>query len=116
MVIPLKVVDRDRLLPADLMQRLRKRTQKLAHFFDGVEECRLSVDGPGQHPLAERVRVRLYLSVSGTEVAVSHQSGEDLSIALRSAFDAADRRLKAHARLARTGGSKAGRGPKRRAE
>jgi len=44
MVIPLKVVDRDRLLPADLMQRLRKRTQKLAHFFDGVEECRLSVE------------------------------------------------------------------------
>jgi len=98
------------------MQRLRQRTQKLAHFFDGVEECRLSVEGPGQHQPAKRVRVRLYLSVSGTEVAVSRQSGEDLSVALRSAFDAADRRLKAHARFARSGGSTAGRGPKRRAE
>jgi hypothetical protein len=105
MVIPLKVVDRGRLLPPDLMEGLRRRTQKLAHFFDGVEECRLRVDGPGRHQLARRVRVRLYLSVSGSEIAVSHQCGENVSTALRSAFEAADRRLKAHARLAGKGGS-----------
>ena len=115
MVIALTVVDRGGLLPADLMHLLRQRTQKLSHFFDGVEQCRLSVDGPGQHSLAERVRVRLYLSVSGTEIAVSHQSGEDLSSAIRSAFDAAVRRLKAHARLARKPRREADGRPMRRA-
>jgi len=73
----------------------------LAQLFSGVEECRLTVDGTRRHHVADRVRVRLYLSVSGNEIAVSHQSGENLSVALRSAFDAAARRLKAHARLSR---------------
>jgi hypothetical protein len=112
MVVPLVVVDRRGLLPADVSEKLLERTQRLAHFFKGVEHCRLNVDGPGQHPLQARVRVRLYLGVSGTEIAVSHQGGEDLSIALHSAFDAADRRLKAHARLVRGARRAAGRRPK----
>jgi hypothetical protein len=115
MVIPLIVVDRGELIPPGLTEKLRLRTQRLAHFFESVKECRLNVDGPGQHPLPNRVRVRLYLSVPGTEIAITHQGGDDLSIALRSAFDAADRRLETYARHVRSSRKASDRGPKRKA-
>lgn len=101
MAIPLRLMDRDRLLPAGLEEKLRTRIQKLAHIFAGVKECRLTVDGPGQHPLKDRVRVRLYLSVPGTEIAVTHQGGEDAAVAIRSALAAGVRRLETHARHVR---------------
>lgn len=116
MVIPLRLMDRDRLLPAGLEEKLRTRIQKLSHIFDGVMECRLTVDGPGQHPLKDRVRVRLYLSVPGTEIAVTHQGGEDAAIAIRSALAAGVRRLETHARLARKPRVDPGRRPMRKAK
>ena len=115
MVISLVVVDRGQLIPPGLTEKIRVRTQRLAHFFESVKECRLNVDGPGQHPLPNRVRVRLYVSVPGDEIAITHQGGDDLSIALRSAFDAADRRLEKYARNVRSSRETSDRRPKRKA-
>ena len=99
MSIPLKLVDHGELLSLGLTEKVRGRTRELALLFSGVEECRLTVNGAAKRRMPDRVRVCLYLSVSGSEVAVSHQRGRSLSVALRSAFDSAARRLKAHARL-----------------
>jgi ribosome-associated translation inhibitor RaiA len=101
MPIPLKLMDRDRLLPESLAEHIRERTQKLAHFFDGVKGCRVTVDGPGQHPLRDRVRVRISLLVPGSEIAIDRQGGEDFPTAIRVAFDAADRRLEDYVRIRR---------------
>ena len=101
MSIPLKLVDHGELLSLGLTEKVRGRTRELALLSSGVEACRLTVDRAGKHRRPNRVRVCLYLSVSGNEIAVSHQRGENLSVALRSAFEAASRRLKAHARLGR---------------
>ena len=101
MPIPLKLVDRGRLLTARLSEHIRERTEKLADFFGRVKECRVTVDGPGQHPLGDRVRIRIYLSVPGAEIAINRQGGADLANAIRSSFDAAGRRLEDYARLGR---------------
>lgn len=101
MPIPLKLMDRGRLLPEALAEHIRERTRKLAHVFGRVKECRVTVDGPGQHRLRDRVRVRIYLTVPGSEIAVTRQGGQDLPIAIRAAFDAADRRLEEYVRLSR---------------
>ncbi len=111
MPIPLKLADRGRLLPAHLVEHVRERTQKLEHFYGGVRQCRVTVDGPGQHQLRDRVRVRIHLSVADAEIAINRQGGGDAALAVRAAFDAADRRLDEYARLR----IRAGTGAKRRA-
>ncbi len=102
MAIPLKLVDRGGLLTGRLAEHIRERTEKLSHFYDRVKECRVTVDGPGQHDLRGRIRVRIYLSLPGSEIAVNRQAAEDLPIAIRESFDAADRRLEEYVRGKRT--------------
>ena len=77
--IPLRLIDQGRLLTPMLGGHLRDRARKLGHFFDGVESCRVRVDGPGHHSRHGRARVRVYLRVAG----------EDLPRAMRESFDAA---------------------------
>jgi hypothetical protein len=72
------------------------------------------VDGPGKHPLPGRFRVRLYLAVPETRIVINHQSGEDIPMAIREAFDAADQRLEDHARLRRESVRDAKRRPSRK--
>jgi len=98
MTIPLKLMDQGNLLSPRLAEHIDERTQKLAHFFDGVQRCRVMVDGPGQHPRRGRMRVRVYLTVPGSEIAVNHRTGEDLPMAIRESFDAADQRLEDYVR------------------
>jgi ribosome-associated translation inhibitor RaiA len=111
MTIPLKVIDQGKLLSPRLAEHIDERTQKLAHFFDEVQACRVRVDGPGQHPRRGRIRVRVYLTVPGTEIAINHQTGEDLPMAIRESFDAADQRLEDYVRRTRRSSKRAKRRP-----
>ena len=113
MTIPLKVVDRGRLLSEGLADHIRERTEKLGHFFGRVRRCRVTVDGPGQHPLRGRVRVRITLSLPDSEIAINRQTGADLPMAIRESFDAADQRLEDYVRRSRLSVKGAKRRPKR---
>lgn len=101
MPIPLKLVDYGKLLSPSLAEHVRERTDKLGHFFERVKACRVTVDGPGQHALKGRFRVRINVSVPGSEIAINRQSGADLGMAIRESFDAADQRLEDYVRLQR---------------
>lgn len=113
MPIPLNVVDRGALLTASAAKHVRERTQKLSHFYGRVKECRVTVDGPGQHNLRGRVRVRIHLSLPRAEITINRLAAEDLPIAIRKSFDAADRQLEDHARFERESLKNAKRRPKR---
>jgi len=113
MTIPLKLVDQGQLLSPGLAGHIRERTQKLGHFFGGIQQCRVAVDGPGQHPRRGRIRVRVYLTVPGSEIAITRQTGEDLPVAIREAFDAADQRLEDYVRVSRRSSTTAKRRPRR---
>lgn len=101
MAVELKLEDPRRLLSEQLVAHVRERADKLERFFGKLQQCRVVVDGPGQHPLPGRFRVRVYLAVPESRIVINHQSGEDLPLAIREAFDAADQRLDDHARSAR---------------
>ena len=101
MPIPLKIADRGRLLSEGQAEHIRERTEKLGHFFDRVKECRVSVDGPGQHALQGRIRVRIHLTVPGSQIEINRRTGEDLGMAIRESFDAADQRLEDYVRIRR---------------
>jgi ribosome-associated translation inhibitor RaiA len=98
MTIRTKVIDQGKLLSPPLAEHIEERAAKLGHFFAGVEECRVRVDGPGQHPLRGRIRVRVIVAVPGAEIAINRQTGEDLPMAIRESFDAADQRLEDYVR------------------
>jgi len=115
MSIPLKLVDHGKLLTDTLAEHIRQRTDKLGHFFERVQQCRVTVDGPGQHPLKGRIRIRIYLSVPGSEIAINRQTGADLPMAIRESFDAADQRLEDYVRLSRKSSQTAKRRSRRRA-
>ena len=53
------------------------------------------------------------MTVPGSEIAVTHQGGEDFPGAIKAAFDAADRRLEEFARLTRQSMKGSKRRPKR---
>ena len=113
MPIALKLVDRGRLLSAGLADHIRERTDKLSRFFGKVRQCRVTVDGPGQHPLRGRVRVRITLSLPDSEIAINRRTGADLPMAIRESFDAADQRLEDYVRLSRLSVKGAKRRPRR---
>lgn len=98
MTIRFHLLDPDNLLSPRQADHIEERARKLGHFFDGVQECRVRVDGPGRHPLRGRIRVRVLVSVPGSEIAINRQTGEDLPMAIRESFDAADQRLEDYVR------------------
>jgi len=98
MTVRTQVVDQGKLLSPRLAAHIEERAEKLGHFFSGVEACRVQVDGPGQHPLHGRIRVRVYVRLAGSEIAINRQTGEDLPMAIRESFDAADQRVEDYVR------------------
>ena len=101
MTIPLKLVDPSKLLTAGLTLHVEERTEKLGHFFEGIKGCRVTVDGPGNHPLKGRIRVRINLSLPDAQIAINRQSGADLAMAIRESFDAADQQVEDYVRRGR---------------
>jgi ribosome-associated translation inhibitor RaiA len=114
MPIQLKVVDRAHLLSDRLAEHIQDRTDKFAHFFAGVKECRVTVDPPGPEVEKGRFRVRITLSVPNSQIAVNRQTGADLAMAIRESFDAADQRLEDYVRLSKDAASRGSRRSKRK--
>ncbi len=111
----LKISDPDKLLSKEAAEHIRERAEKLSQFFAGVRRCGVSVDGPGQHPLPGRIRVRISIGVPKAKIVVNRRTGENVAAAIRESFDAADQRLEDHARLVRESAKGAKRRPSRKA-
>ena len=112
----LKLEDQGKLLSEHLAGHVRERAEKLSRFFGKLQQCRVVVDGPGQHPLPGLFRIRVYLTVPDSRIVINHRTGEDLPMAIRESFDAADQRLGDYARLAREASRDAKRRPSRSPE
>lgn len=110
-MIPISLTDPGRLLSPGQARHIGRRAQKLSRFFPGVRQCRVNVDGPGQHPRPGRFRVRIHLTVAATAIEINHRTGEDLPMAIRESFDAADQRLEDYARRSTRSSKRAKRSP-----
>ncbi|HLY76213.1 MAG TPA: HPF/RaiA family ribosome-associated protein [Planctomycetota bacterium] len=114
MPIRLKVVDHARLLNARMAEHIKERTEKFVQYFEGVKECRVTVDPPGPEVDKGRFRVRITLSVPNSQIAVNRQTGADLPTAIRESFDAADQRLEDYVRITKDAASRGSRRSKRK--
>lgn len=94
--------------PSDAVEaKIRERTARLDRFFDRIMGCRVVVESPHRrHHQGKLFHVRVDLTVPGGELAVTrepaeHHAHEDVFVAIRDAFDAAQRQLEDYARRQR---------------
>lgn len=104
MQIPLQISFRGMEPSPAVELKVRERVTKLERFSDRITSCRVVVESPHRrHHQGKLFHVRVDLAVPGSELAVSrepaqHHEHEDVYVAIRDAFDAAQRQLEDHTR------------------
>jgi len=96
----IRITSRDFALTGAIEALIRKRTERLEGYFDRITSCHVVLSAPAvhHHRNGGPFDVHIVLHVPGGELAVNRQHGEDLSIAVRNAFDSARRKLQDYAR------------------
>ena len=99
MQIPLQITLRNIAKSESVEAAIRRRAAKLDRYHRNIISCRVVVEIPSRHKhQGKEFVVRLDIKIPGNEIVVTHDHHEDLYVALHEAFDAAQRRLEAHAR------------------
>lgn len=93
---PLRITIRGLDHSAALDDYIRERCEKLEQFSSHLIGVEVTVDLSERHKHhGNRFDVRLILRIPGNDIVVDHQHDEDVYVAVRDAFDAASRQLKA---------------------
>ncbi len=102
MQIPLQITLRDMPASAVLEDHIRDKAAKLEQFYPPLIGCRVVVELPHKHKQHGKLfNVRIDLTVPGSEIAINRDQSEDVYVALRDAFDAANRKLEDYGRRQR---------------
>jgi len=72
---------------------VRERARRLERHVDRITRCRVTVEGSGKHHRQGRYSVVIDLSVPGAEIVIRKQEARNLELALKKAFDSAERCL-----------------------
>jgi ribosomal subunit interface protein len=86
---------------------IEEKVAWLERFYDRITGCRVVVEAPHQHHKhGSQYQVRIDLTVPGGEIVVNREppgraEPQNLTVAIRDAFDIARRRLEEHARRLR---------------
>lgn len=98
MQVPVQITFRDMETSPALESAIRERAQKLEQYGE-VNSCRVLVESPHRHSQkGHHFRVRLDITLPGDEIVIGrdpagHDSYEDAYVAVREAFDAANRQV-----------------------
>lgn len=97
MKLPLQITSRNVSLSESAEQSIREKAAKLDQFYDQIMSCRVLVESPHRHQQrGNQYNVRLDITVPGSEIVIKREENEDLYVAIRDAFDAAQRKVKEH--------------------
>jgi ribosomal subunit interface protein len=104
MKLPLEITFRGVERSLSLEERIRDKAAKLDRFCDCITGCRVVVEAPhNRHQKGNLFHVRIDVTVPGDEIVVNrdphqHHEHEDVWIAVRDAFGAAQRQLQSYSR------------------
>jgi cold shock CspA family protein/ribosome-associated translation inhibitor RaiA len=105
MEIPLQITTRNIDLSDPTKDDLRRRAEKLDTFFDRIMRCKVTVEVPHRYKKqamnAVEYNIRIDMTVPGREIAIKNKPDKDLDIAIREAFEAAQRKLEDYVRKLR---------------
>jgi ribosomal subunit interface protein len=94
---PIQVTIRDIPGSPALKNHLKRKAEKLDHYYHHIQRCRIVVDVPQKHKRQGKLfRVSIDLLVPGKEIVVNHKMDEDIYIAIREAFNAVLRQLESY--------------------
>lgn len=94
MDIPLQVTFRGIAHSPALSERIRQRATKLHTLHPRITSCRVTIEGRHRHHLHGRPFIaRIDVHIPDHEVVVGYDENEDPHVAVREAFDAAQRQL-----------------------
>lgn len=100
--IPLQITYRNFPPSETIAAKIRQHVAKLNRFADCITSCRVVVAAPHQHHRQGNIyQVRINLTVAGKELAINrspsqHHDHENLYVAIRDAFAAAQRQLQSY--------------------
>lgn len=107
MQLPLQITFRD-ISPSEAIEaQIRQKVEKLNLFYERIISCRVVVEAPHRHHHQGNIyHVRIDLTVPQGELVINRNSSqnhahENLYVAIRDAFAAAQRRLKSYAAVQR---------------
>ena len=97
---PLKITSRDFPLSEAVEAEIREKSAALENYYHRLSGCEVTVQAPAirHHHKGGPFLIGIRLTVPGKELTVDHQEEEELSQAIRQAFDAARRQLEDYAR------------------
>lgn len=89
-------------LTPEISRYLNERLEKLHRFSEHILSTRTRIEAPtGHHRQGGPFNVLVEVDVPGDLITVSHQDADNLHVAIREAFDAAQRKLEDYERLRR---------------
>lgn len=98
----LQLTPKDLPLSKAVEQHIYNKATKLPVFYHRILKCRVVLTGPvHHHRKGGPYRVQIDLSVPGTELVVNRHEHHDIRVAVRDAFEAAQRRLEDYAQCQR---------------
>ncbi len=94
MQLPLEISTKYITLTPDLEAELRRRAERLERHSSRITSCRIAVEMPtgNHHQEGGPYRVRVDVTVPGSELVASKEE-EELYVAVREAFEAAERQV-----------------------
>ena len=103
MELPLEIAVRNTTVSDDIRRLVREHATRLDRFYARITGCRVLIEVPQRHRIGTPIafRVRIDLTVPGSEIVVKRQPHDDLLTAVQDAFNAAGRRLQDYARRQR---------------
>ncbi|ADE15335.1 ribosomal subunit interface protein [Nitrosococcus halophilus Nc 4] len=107
MQLPIQISFRHMEPSIAVEDRIREKAAKLEQFYDRIMGCRVVVEAPHRHRHQGKLyHVRIDLTVPGGELVVSREhhgkkAHEDVYVALRDAFNAAQRQLESYSQRQR---------------
>lgn len=94
MSIPVQITSRDFEVTEAIADFVHKRVEKLAKYSDRIKDVEVVFEAPPKHKhKGNQFNLRLLISVPGPELVIKRQENEDVYVALRDAFKAAERLL-----------------------
>ena len=92
---PLQVTFRGLAHSPAIDEKIREKAARLQALSRHITSCRVTLGRRGHQRKGREYNVRIDLRVPEREIVVNQDHDQDVRIALREAFDAAERQLKA---------------------